>query len=356
MNRQPKIGILTFHRCINYGSYWQARCLVEGLRARGYDAVLLDHVSRKVNLAEWKCALQPVLPTPIPKSDYPLYCIKMLKFFRTFAALPCSPRFQLENPVEMENYDLVIVGSDEVWNLKHPWYGGCPLFYGSGIRAQRLASYAASFGNYQAGEGLDQHWVDKLCGFQWISVRDENSRVLIKTALGLEPDLVLDPCLQFFHQPNPRQQTRDQPYLIVYGHNFSEWFSRGVRQWAKRRGYPIVSIGYRNDWADRQWLTAGPNEFTHLIARAAAVATNFFHGCVFSLLNAKPFLCELSAYRSNKVQGLMQMLGGEKHLIAECTPQGAYDAALDEALDPGIVARIDRFRQRSNAYLDKVLN
>ena len=30
-----KIGVLTFHRCINYGSYWQARSLVEGLRSRG---------------------------------------------------------------------------------------------------------------------------------------------------------------------------------------------------------------------------------------------------------------------------------------------------------------------------------
>ena len=27
-------GVLTFHRCINYGSYWQARCLMEGLRRR----------------------------------------------------------------------------------------------------------------------------------------------------------------------------------------------------------------------------------------------------------------------------------------------------------------------------------
>src|SRR5690606_27642994 len=41
----PKIGILTFHRCINYGSYWQARCLIEGLRRMGADAVLLDHDS-----------------------------------------------------------------------------------------------------------------------------------------------------------------------------------------------------------------------------------------------------------------------------------------------------------------------
>jgi hypothetical protein len=32
---RKKLGILTFHKCINFGSYWQARCLAEGLRARG---------------------------------------------------------------------------------------------------------------------------------------------------------------------------------------------------------------------------------------------------------------------------------------------------------------------------------
>ena len=33
-----KIGILTFHRCINYGAYWQARCLLEHLRSLGHEA------------------------------------------------------------------------------------------------------------------------------------------------------------------------------------------------------------------------------------------------------------------------------------------------------------------------------
>src|SRR5437867_7124074 len=50
---QRKVGVLTFHHCINYGSYWQARCLVEGLRARGHDAVILDHRSRRADAAEW---------------------------------------------------------------------------------------------------------------------------------------------------------------------------------------------------------------------------------------------------------------------------------------------------------------
>jgi hypothetical protein len=36
------------------------------------------------------------------------------------------------------------------------------------------------------------------------------------------------------------------------------------------------------------------------MARAEAVATNFFHGCVFALLNDTPFVCETSAYRRNR--------------------------------------------------------
>lgn len=356
MNSQQKIGVLTFHRCINYGSYWQARCLVEGLHARGHDAVLLEHTSSKVNLAEWRCAFQPVLPTPTPKSDYPLYKRKMREFFSAFAALPRSPCFSLENPVGMESYDLVIVGSDEVWNLSHPWYGKYPLFYGGGIRAQRLVSYAASFGNYRASEGLEQSWADRLRRFDMISIRDENSRKIIKSAIGLDPERVLDPCLQFPPQPREWQHNEHPPYVALYGHNFTEWFRREVRRWADSRGYLLVSIGYRNDWADKQWITAGPEEFAHFIGHAEAVATNFFHGCVFSLVNTKPFVCELSAYRTDKVRDLMATICGEKHLVSQSTPQAAYDAVLDQPLDSEILHRISSLRQASNLYLDKVLS
>lgn len=107
-----KIGVLTFHRCINYGSYWQARFLVDALRERGHEAVLLDHYSPRVNIAEWKCALRPVLPTPVPKSDYPLYRRKIHKFFDAFAELPCSPCFSLGHPAGMERYDVIVIGRD----------------------------------------------------------------------------------------------------------------------------------------------------------------------------------------------------------------------------------------------------
>lgn len=351
-----KIGVLTFHRCINYGSYWQARCLVEGLQARGHQVELLDHDSQRVNLAEWNCAFQPVLPTAVPKSDYPLYREKILKFFHLFNSLPLSPRFSLDNPAEMDDYDVVVVGSDEVWNLAHPWFGRCPLFYGDGLRAPRLVSYAASFGNYDASWGLEPAWAEKLRNFAMISVRDENSQCIIENALGFKPEMVLDPCLQFPVTPDERDDSKLQaPYMAVYGHNFSASFAHEIRQWADSQKLPLISIGYRNDWADEQWLTADPHDFAHFMAQAQAVATNFFHGCVFALRNAKPFVCETTPYRQHKLQGLMAKIGGEQHLLPEGTPTAVYAARLSEALAPEIAQRINRLRETSAAYLDQAL-
>ncbi|MFD2245331.1 polysaccharide pyruvyl transferase family protein [Pontibacter ruber] len=351
-----KIGVLTFHRCINFGSYWQARCLVEGLQARGHDAVILDHDSNRVNLAEWKCAFRPVLPTPVPPADHSLYREKIQKFFRVFDTLPLSPRFQVVDPKEMEAYDTVVVGSDEVWNLSHPWYGGYPLFYGEGVQANHLISYAASFGNYDASWGMEQSWAERLRNFGMISVRDENSQAIIRNALGYEPEMVLDPCLQFPIVPEERElENLEEPYVAVYGHNFSEFFIREIRNWATEKELRLISIGYRNDWADEQWIAADPHDFAHFMARSEAVATNFFHGCVFALRNAKPFACEASPYRRHKLQGLMSKIGGEKHLVSEDTPAAVYNILLSEPLDTTILQKISHLRQTSNAYLDKAL-
>jgi hypothetical protein len=351
------VGVLTFHRCINYGSYWQARCLVEGLRARGHDAVLLDHDSRRVNHLEWRCALRPVLPTPVPPSDRALYRRKIHAFFEAFSALPLSRRFSLEDPADMESFDAVVVGSDEVWNLRHPWYGGHHLFFGGGVRAPRTVSYAASFGSWEAREGLEPHWADRLRGFDSLAVRDENSRALIRSALELEPELTLDPCLQF---ELPPLRTESEPiergrYAAVYGHNFSGWFAREVRRWARSRGLRLVSVGYRNDWADEQWLDAGPHDFAGLMAGAEAVATNFFHGCVFALRNATPFACELSPYRSAKIRDLLAQLGGQRHLVAEDTPAASYDARLEQPVEPQVLRAIERLRGTGDAYLEAAL-
>jgi len=355
MMAERKIGVLTFHRCINYGSYWQARCLVEGLRARGEDAVLLDHGSSRIDRVEWRCALQPALPGATPASDRARYAVKTRKFFDAFTALPLSAAFDIDDPAQVEPYDLIMVGSDEVWNLRHPWYGGKALFFGVGIDAPSLAAYAASFGNQSASAPLDPWWAEQLQRFERISVRDANAQKMVAAALGREVPIVLDPCLTFGDCVPQTPAPGGEPYIAVYGHSFPGWFAADMQQWARSRGFKLVSIGYRNDWADEQRIEVGPEDFPALIANAEAVATNFFHGCVFSLLNNKPFAAVASAYRLNKLRDLTALVDAERHLICPEARPADYAPLLAQPPSPAIAARIDGLRAQSKAYLDAVL-
>src|SRR5829696_6688634 len=107
-----KIGVLTFHRCINYGSYWQAQCLVEGLRSRGFDAELLDHHCACVSWAEARTVFQPMLPKRSARADFHSYSAKARNFADAIDRLPLSKRFSLDEPEAVSGYDAIVVGSD----------------------------------------------------------------------------------------------------------------------------------------------------------------------------------------------------------------------------------------------------
>lgn len=350
-----KIGVLTFHKCINYGSYWQARCLVEGLRARGHDAELLDHDCEAVTRAELRCAFQPKLPERTPRKNMPAYAAKTRKFFDAFAELPLSRPFPLHQPEALEGYDTIVVGSDEVWNLSHPWYGGKPIFYGAGLQPARLVSYAASFGNYSSHWGIDENWAEQLKRFHRLSIRDDNSYWLVRGATGKEPELVLDPCLQFPDPARAEAAGGAESFAIVYGHGFPKWFEAAVQRWSRSAGVRLLSLGYVNDFADEQRIDAGPLDFTRLMSGASAVVTNFFHGCVFALLNGKPFATAPSDYRFSKVRDLTAALGAERHMVGEDASERFYQRLLSEPLAPTIPARIAELRERSNAFLEAAL-
>ncbi|WP_347303549.1 polysaccharide pyruvyl transferase family protein [Croceibacterium sp. TMG7-5b_MA50] len=345
------VGVLTFHRCINYGSYWQARSLVEGLRGIGHDAVLLDHQCADVRSREWRCAFQPLLPRRSARADLPLYGAKARKLLEAVAALPLSAPFELAQPDTMAPVDTVVIGSDEVWNLQHPWYGGSRPFWGEGLNTARTLSYAASFGNYDAANGLGDDWADRLRRLDAISVRDRNAQELVHGAIGVDAPLVLDPVLQY---PVARMDAPVGSAILVYGHNFPDWYARAVRAHADARGAELVSIGYRNDWAHRQWLDASPQEFAAAMAGAAALATNFFHGCVFALLNDRPFACVASDYRANKLRDLMAVAGTAERQVTEADAAG-IGALLDTPLGSGVAERLAATRAQSAAYLATVL-
>lgn len=350
----PKIGVLTFHRSINYGSFWQAARLVEGLRARGHDAVVLDHDCRDVCSAELRCALQPQLPERTPPALLKSYATKARKLAKAMGGLPLSSRFPLQQPEMAGEYDIIVVGSDEVWNFRHPWFGGKPIFFGDGLRTARLVSYAASFGNHRRGDGIAQDWARKLDRFAKLSVRDGNSEALVRDGTAREPPIVLDPCLLF--PPRFGGSSIAGSDGIVYGHGFPDWLKQAVRSWADSHGVKLVSIGYANDWADEQRIDASPFEFAEAMAGARAVITNFFHGCVFALLNGKAWVSAPSAYRSIKIPDLAALLGTEHRIIGEDSQPSNIGELLDLPVEARVTDRLEELRASSGDYLDEALS
>jgi hypothetical protein len=316
---------------------------------------LLDHDCPEVRRAEYRCALRPTLPEPTPRHHRSAYKAKARAFEPAFAELPLSPRFSLHDASDLRAYDAVVVGSDEVWNLAHPWYSHKPLFYGEGLKAQSLVSYAASFGNYDAEHGLDDYWSDRLTRFSSVSVRDFNSREIVSNVLGAEPPLVLDPCLQFANRIPREAAKEERPYALVYGHGFPNWLGAVAREWASERGLDLLSVGYGCDFADEERIEAGPLDFARLVSGAESVITNFFHGCVFALVMGKPFVVTPTPYRLNKVRDLTAKLGAERHLLRGETEPEVFADILASKASESVEQRICELRQSSNAYLDAAL-
>jgi len=105
---------------------------------------------------------------------------------------------------------------------------------------------------------------------------------MLKHALNRELPLVLDPCLL---AKSPLAVTNRSKHLLVYGHNFSDRFIGRVRAYARVRDLKLLSFGYFNEWADDQWIAAGPEKFPDAVAQATGIVTNFFHGAVFAWIN-----------------------------------------------------------------------
>jgi hypothetical protein len=92
------------------------------------------------------------------------------------------------------------------------------------------------------------------------------------------------------------------------------------------------------------------------MAGARAIVTNFFHGCVFALLNGKPWVSSPSAYRSIKIPDLVGVLGAQQRLIDDRTSAAMVDELLETPIQPEVASRIDELRARSDAYLDAALS
>ncbi len=308
-----KIGILTFHEGLNHGAYLQAFATMRVLQGQGYEVEIINYKNHKHWLMEdirpWRVYRRPV--------RFVDHWKKMRAFKRDQQKMALSPFTKNSEDVLKQHYDVVVVGSDVVWNYKIFGYDD-PYF--GGLNADRIVSYAPSFGWVDANEAVLSEVSEGLKRFDAISVRDENSRQIIENMMGIDPPVVLDPTLiyDFAGDAEPISCIdSSKPYLLVYAYAVNPDTIATVKAYAKKHGLQIVATGYRENWCDVNCMGAGPLEWLTLFQNAHTVLTSTFHGTVYALKNEKRFFFIPNKKAKNRVVSLLATCGIDHSFISD---------------------------------------
>lgn len=311
-----KIAILTHPLLTNYGGILQAYALSEYLRGQGSQVTILNRQTNLPFIKRWiKYFLVAIHH---PRYNYPRY--KHLSMFvRTY--INCSKRLytsaQMMKHIISNKFDLVVVGSDQVWRADFTKGYGYDYFLDFVPDNVAKASYAASFGlsewNYTKKETDRIRLL--LSRFNAVSVREDVGVELCKKHLQVNAEHVLDPTMLLNAEDyaaviSPRLVEED--YVFVY------WL--GTKE-EKRKALANVNIGSKRiiDISLRGTDTLIPIEdWLSYIKHADYIVTDSFHGCVFSILFQKQFSIWANDSGGNgRLKSLFTMLGidtAQKHI------------------------------------------
>ena len=298
-----KIGILTFHRGINAGGFLQAKGLSSFLISRGHQVELIDYT----NAAQKRLDHEAIYRT-----RHPLRLLnnirKQRSYLKAIATLPIGVRIKSSEDLSILDYDYVIFGSDEIWNICNPFSAGDRVFFGKGMGARLKISYAPSFGSTSSDDPDLTSLGPLLSKFKAISVRDENSLVIVESLTGRRPDLVVDPVL-LSNPDQPIKNSKTTGAIGTYLMGPSEHDVQRVCQFAAKMGKDLCSIGYHYSWAARNIAFCHPADVPGLLGGCDLVVTNTFHGVVFSLKNRLPFIIISHPSKDQKINTFRRRLG-----------------------------------------------
>lgn len=266
------------------------------------------------------------------------------------ASLPLSRPIRSRGDLGALNYDRVIVGSDEIWNVRNPATGADPAYFGAGFARGHVCSFAPSFGAVSTATDLSDEVLDALKGLRCISCRDRSSKSLLDS-LGLKSEILLDPTM--FGQ---KVVTRESPHpgpIIIYGPPISDVQIDAVRSVASKLGVELISMIFPQRTEVRHIAQVDSKRFQDLIQSASAVVTGTFHGTIFSILAGKPFAAVGIGDKANKVGHLLETFGLNSRATEE--PSRIIEWLNTPLATDRINEILNSETERSRAYLRNAL-
>ena len=214
---------------------------------------------------------------------------------------------------EITNTDLIIIGSDQLWN---PIWLDDIYLANFDNKGKKIISYATSGLN-----GIKQDYADRIdemtkmiSKFDHISVREFVSQRVLIEYFGGEVDVVLDPTMLLTEEDYNGIIGIDYHYNSKYIFAFYigpiEPHKHLLRHIKKKyhADYIVVINMYDHknkakDINDLFWIDdAGPCDFISLIKNAEVICTDSYHAMLFSIIYHKEFII-MHRYRLSKELG-----------------------------------------------------
>lgn len=270
-----KIGILTVFDAVNYGSFLQAFCLQEFLKKLGHEVIMVKKNS--LIYEKWRfTSLFTYKPNKIKFKGK--LAVGYFKAWKSFVIE--------RNP---KNLDVLIVGSDEMWELNNITFKTIPEYFGNNISAKRKITYAVSSNGTRKEDVLRYPFITEgLKEFTGVAVRDKSTYDAYAPYLTIKPKYAVDPTL-IMDLNDYIVNTELKNYILCYTYTFENYMIKAVKKLANDTGKKIVVVGQNYEWADL-CIPATPFEFLGLIKNSDFIVTDTFHGTTLSIALKKDFV------------------------------------------------------------------
>ena len=336
-----RIGIITIHYGSNYGSSLQVYALYNKVKAvlPEADVHVINYIPERYNfknrflytrkrLGFVKKIIYLVLSAPLKVANEG----KFISFQKRFVRLDkkCSYRSIRE---KYGNFNIVIVGSDQVWNSDYNAGFDENYFISFASKKTKRIAYAASCGKEDFSTDEWGKIIDHLSQFRSVSVREKDTCEKM-VSKGINCQWVLDPTF-FIHKKQWLQMTKKpsvelSKYVLIYClDNDEKELIPIAKKIACEKGLKTVILSYGHFWhkhdVDYTLLNQSPQQFLWLMNNAEYVVTNSFHGICFSINLEKQFFAVKRKKYNNRLDSVLSLFNLQDRYVCQSSGLNSMD-------------------------------
>ncbi len=324
-----KIGIYTIHADHNFGAMLQAYATEHFLNSNGFDAEIVNYfplqVERSNKFVPSRFSIKGYIRSFYAKISSDMR-EKDSRFTMFHNSMKLSRRYYSLDEIynQKTDYDIHLIGSDQVWNVENGIPDRAYFYLDFLINSEKKISYAPSIASDHIPDAIQPRMKSLLSKFNHLSVREDVGVQLVENLIDRKVKHVADPTFlldkQEWLNKIDVQRLVKAPYILYYGFD-SDLNTQSIVLYAKKvLGIQTVIVTPQPSTpfkADRVIRSAGPLEFLNLVKYADLVITSSFHGVAFSINFNVNFFALKYKKRNSRVESLLRLADLSDRLIPD---------------------------------------